>query len=168
MKKLALALAALALAVPAAAQDTRTQVGLGIAIVPLDPLDTVELYVPITIAPQFRLEPSIGITTSDGPGTDSSDFTLGVGGFYVSKLAPQMDMYAGGRLKLNFASVDSGTTDDSGTDIVLAGALGGEYYFVPRFSLGLEGQLGYYSNSEVSGDDSGLFTTGLAFLRMYF
>jgi hypothetical protein len=169
-KKLALALAALALATPALAQDAaRPQFGIGIAIVPLDsPGQTIEVYAPINVAPQLRLEPSLGISTSDGPGNDTSNFTLGLGAFYVSRLAAQLDMYAGGRLKLNFASVDAGTTDDSGTDISLAGALGGEYYLVPRFSLGLEGQLGFFSNSDVSGDDSGLFTTGLAFLRLYF
>jgi hypothetical protein len=86
----------------------------------------------------------------------------------VSRLSPPVDLYYGGRLKLNFASVDDGAADESGVDLILAGALGGEYYLVPRFSVGLEGQLGFFTDSEASGDDSGLFTTGLAFLRLYF
>jgi hypothetical protein len=122
------------------------------------------VYAPINIAPQFRLEPSLGLRTGD----DRSDITLGVGAFLVSPLAQQVDMYAGGRLKLNFADDETGARDESGTDVSIAAALGGEYYLVPRFSLGLEGQLGFYSTSEASGDDSGVFTTGLAFLRLYF
>jgi hypothetical protein len=180
MKRFAVALAALALAAPALAQDhTGGTVGLGVSIVPLETgsynAPTVEVYVPIRLAPQLRLEPSIGIQTVDRPsnsGTpDTSDITLGLGVFFVQKVAAPVDFYAGGRLKLNFASVDSNETNasDSGTDVVVAAALGGEYYFVPKFSLGLEGQLGYYSRSSASIDEAdGFFTTGLAFLRVYF
>jgi hypothetical protein len=164
MKKLALALTALCLATPALAQDARRQFGIGISITPEADagLSPVEVYAPINIAPQLRLEPSLGLRTGD----DSSDITLGVGGFYVAPLAQQVDLYMGGRLKLNFADDDA--NDESGTDVSIAGALGGEYYLVPRFSVGLEGQLGFYALSDASGDDDGLFTTGLGFLRLYF
>jgi hypothetical protein len=84
----------------------------------------------------------------------------------VLRLAPPFDMYAGGRLKLNFAH-ESNATSDSGTDVLLAGAFGGEYYLSPHFSVGAEAQLGWRDNSSVSGDDSFVFTTGLAFLRFY-
>lgn len=172
MKKLAFAIAALALALPAAAQQqpTRTNIGLGVSVTPeADFGSTVELYLPIGIGPALRIEPSVGILTQDSDGNDSSDLTLGVGVFALkSSGATPLDLYFGGRLKLNFASVDDGVNDESGTDISLAAALGGEYYFVPKFSLGLEGQLGFYSTSDVNGDASGFFTTGLGFLRMYF
>jgi hypothetical protein len=178
MKKLVLTLAVLTMALPAAAQEHRTKIGIGIAIEPLETANlvpkTIELYLPIQIAPQLRLEPSLGIATSNGPdgGTDTRDFTLGVGLFFVQSVATPVDMYVGGRLKLNFARVESGPpgarVSNSGGDVALAGALGGEYYFVPKFSMGLEGQLGFYSNSSASGDNSGVFTTGLAFLRLYF
>jgi hypothetical protein len=166
------ALAALTLALPAAAQERRP-VGLGVSIAPfaqavqLSP--AVEVYVPIAIAPQFRLEPSLGIWTNDeDAGLESKDVTLGLGAFFVKQVAPPADMYAGARLKLNFASVDNGVVSDSDTDFVLAAALGGEYYFVPQLSLGLEAQLGLYQRGDVSGNDSGFFTNGLAFLRFYF
>jgi hypothetical protein len=165
MKKLALALVALAVSAPALAApaDERPMIGLGISIDPdAQRSPTIELYAPLRVNPQFRLEPSLGILTGD----DRSDITLGIGAFLVNPLAQQVDWYAGGRLKLNFADDDQ--NDESGTDFSLAGALGGEYYLVPRFSLGLEGQLGFYSASEASGDQDGIFTTGLAFLRMYF
>jgi outer membrane protein with beta-barrel domain len=176
--KLTLAAALLALSFTAAAQE-RPKVGLGIGIAPFAVPTvnaatisrTVELYVPIALAPNLRLEPSLGIASTNQPGNaqDTRDFTLGLGVFYVSRLAPTVDMHMGGRLKLNFAEVSTPALgSDSGTDFSLAAALGGEYYLVPRFSLGLEGELGLYQNSNVSGDDDGWFTTGIAFLRVYF
>jgi hypothetical protein len=184
MKKVVVALAALVLAAPAFAQQSpppheggRPQFGLGVSIIPLQPSSqngliapTVEVYVPIQMGPALRIEPSLGIFTVDEPtgGTDTSNITLGVGVFLQQRVAPPVDLYVGGRLKLNFASFDNGVADDSGTDLLIAAAAGGEYYLAPKFSIGLEGQLGFYSNSEVSGDTSGFFTNGLGFLRVYF
>jgi hypothetical protein len=178
--RLALALSALALASPAAAQQqTRPMLGFGISVAPIAEAaftsPTVELVLPIRVAPAFKLEPSLGIFSRDrpSPGTDTRDITLGVGAFWVKPIAAPMDMYVGGRLKLNFAhestTTGAGTTvSDSGTDMSIAAALGGEYYVVPQFSVGLEGQLGLYNHSLINGDDSGFFTNGLAFLRLYF
>lgn len=173
--RLALAAAAL-LAVPlSAAAQQRPTIGVGVGIAPFAVPGlsrTVEVYVPLAIGPGFRLEPSVGIWTVDRPGAgdDERDVTLGLGAFLVRAIAPTADMYAGGRLKLNFARVEDGATgaDSSGTDLQIAGALGGEVYLVPRLSLGAEAQLGLYQNSDTSGDDSGWFTTGIAFLRVYF
>lgn len=170
MKKLVVALAALALSAPALAQQTGGQFGLGVSITPESSFSpTVEVYFPMNIAPNLRLEPSIGIFSVDNPSTsgagDRRDLTLGAGLFFTQKVAPVVDMYMGGRLKLNFANNDPG---DSGTDFLLAGAAGGEWYVVPKFSLGMEAQLGFFSASEASGDQSGFFTTGLGFMRVYF
>ncbi|BDG04506.1 outer membrane beta-barrel protein [Anaeromyxobacter oryzae] len=182
MKKIVVALAALAFAAPVFAQqqqqptDHRAQFGLGVSIIPLLPTTqsvalspTIEVYVPIQAGPNLRIEPSLGIHTNDQPTAsgqpDRSNITLGVGVFVQQKVAVPVDLYVGGRLKLNFASTNPG---DSGTDFIIAAAAGGEYYLVPKFSVGLEGQLGFYSNSSVSGDDSGFFTNGLGFLRVYF
>jgi hypothetical protein len=172
----AVTLAALALAAPAAAQE-RPAFGIGIGIQPFadtpffegGAVPTVQIYFPLQVAPNLRIEPSFGLLTRNRPGpqADTSDLTLGVGVFLTSRISPPLDLQVGGRLKLNFASVDRPVGDDSGTDLSIAAALGGEYYLAPRFSLGLEAQLGRYQNSDVSGDDSGFFTTGLAFLRVY-
>lgn len=173
MKKLvtfAAVAAALAVAAPASAQQRQGPTfGVGISIFPINPVGpTVEVYVPIGIAPNFRIEPSLGIFTEDADPNEESDVTLGVGAFFVQSVASNVDMYAGGRLKLNFASVDTPAGDDSDTDLSIAAALGAEYYFVPKFSIGLEAQLGLYQLGDVSGDADGFFTNGLAFLRMYF
>jgi hypothetical protein len=175
MKKLAFVVAAVALALPAAAQQQKqTKLGLGVSFAPAQVpgvnAPSIEVYMPIDIGATLRVEPSLGIFTENqgGAGTDSSNITLGAGVFGMKRIAQPVNLYFGGRAKLNFASVDTGAASDSGTDLSLAGALGAEYYFVPNFSLGLEGQLGFYSNSDVSGDSSGFFTNGLGFLRMYF
>jgi hypothetical protein len=168
--RLAAVAAALAVAVPTSAQE-RNQFGVGVSIAPIDSLVTgvpVQVYVPIALAPNFRLEPSLGIRTADADATEESDITLGVGAFYVNRLAPTADMYLGGRLLLNFASESAGAADDSDTDLFIAAALGGEYYFVPKFSIGLEAQLGLYQTGDINGDASGFFTNGLGFLRVYF
>ena len=178
LRRLALAaLAAVALTSATAARAAPAAgptptVGVGISIVPdvLFAMKTVEIFVPITLQ-QLRIEPSIGIFTDNGgPVEDRSDVTLGVGVFYMIPLAAQADLYAGGRLKLNFASVTPvGAGSTSGTDVYILAALGGEYFLAPqRFSIGLEGQLGFRSLSRASGDSNGIYTNGLGFLRLYF
>jgi hypothetical protein len=177
--RLTLALCALALTSPASAAEQRHTLGFGVSYVPFAApsaiLPTAELYLPIQVAPAVRLEPSLGIFTNDEPtpGTDTRDITIGLGAFWVKPLAPPFDMYVGGRLKLNFAkrtdtNAAGASVSDSDTDLYLMAALGGEYYVVPQLSVGLEGELGLYSRGAVHGDDSGFFTTGLAFLRLYF
>jgi len=174
MKKLAFVVAAVALALPAAAaaQQKQTRIGLGVSITPAAEVGpTIQLYMPIDIGAALRVEPSLGIATSNfgqTGATDRSDITIGAGVFGMKRISQPVNLYFGGRAKLNFASEDNGTNSDSGTDLSLAGAIGAEYYLVPSFSVGLEGQLGFYSNSDLSDDVSGFFTTGLGFLRMYF
>ncbi len=173
--RLALALCALALAVPAAAQQQqRPMLGFGVSFVPFASpsaiLPTAELYLPINVAPVLRIEPSLGIFSRDvSGGTKTRDVTLGVGVFYVKSIAAPVDMYVGGRLKLNFAHVETAAgATESDTDVFVAAALGGEYYVVPKFSVGFEGNLGLYQQGTVNGDASGWYTTGLGFMRLYF
>lgn len=178
MKRLLVWLAAFAWTVPALAQEARPAAGVGVAINALGAPDlapTVEVYVPLRVAPNIRVEPSLGLRTVDRPSApgnvDERDLTLGVGVFLMSRVAGPVDLYMGGRLKLNFAKKTFfGGTSDSGTDVLLAAAIGGEEYLAPKFSIGLEGELGYYSNSSAhfTGEESGFFTTGLVFLRVYF
>ncbi len=178
MKRLLVALAFLAWAAPAPAQEARPAFGVGVAINALgapDVAPTVEVYVPMRVAPNLRIEPSLGIRTVNRPSApgnqDERDVTVGVGVFLLSRVSSPVDVYAGGRLKLNFAKKSFfGGTSDSGTDVSIAAALGGENYLSPHFSVGLEGELGYYNNSSASftGEEDGLFTTGLVFVRVYF
>lgn len=178
VRKLTLAVTTLALlaAAPAAhaqAAGDRHQFGLGIGA-NASFGDTIgafpfELYFPIRIAPQVKIEPSLGFQTGDSDTTDFSEFMLGVGVFAVKRVSAPVDLYYGGRLKLDFVSRDNGPgTNVDGTDFYLAGAAGGEYFVVPQFSLGLEANLGYYSLGDASGNQDGFYTTGLFLMRMYF
>ena len=157
-----------------AQQQAGGKVGIGVGLVPeafVNPTSpAVEVYVPIAITPAFRLEPSVGIRTSDDSTTNvkRSDVTIGVGAFFVQRPSANSDLYFGGRLKLNFAGIDTPAGSDSGTDFGIAAAAGAEYYLAAKFSLGVEAQLGYYAQSDVSGDTSGFFTNGILFGRFYF
>jgi hypothetical protein len=173
----ALAVPAAALAVPSGSTSSsndagRPQWGVGVAVLPpgLSSFSATEIYLPIQVAPALRVEPSLGILTADSGPVSESQLVLGVGVLLQRRVGTATDLYYGGRLKLGFASVstDGPGGDDSGVDVVLAGAFGGEHWLGEHFSLGLEAQLGYYSLSAPSGDASGLFTAGLVLARVYF
>jgi hypothetical protein len=177
LRRLALTITALTLlvtAAPALAQGAaadRRQFGFGIgANASFDETTGAypyEIYVPLRLGPALKLEPSIGILTGSGD-NDFSDVLLGIGVFAVRRVSAPVDLYFGGRLKLNFVSEEiAGGEDDSDTDFYITAAAGGEYFVVPAFSLGLEANLGYYALGDLSGDQSGLYSTGIFFLRMY-
>lgn len=185
------ALAALALTTPALAQGyaqqhSTPQFGLGVGIT--DAGTTMPGYlffVPINVIPQLRVEPLIGWarrdTDADGK---SSDFTMGVGVFWVHPLAAQLQLYAGGRLASQWASYEpanfgaNGTSKWSRRDTILALAAGGEYLPIPRVALGAEFQLGYVSVGDTKttqwngitatgGGGSGTATQATIFARIY-
>jgi hypothetical protein len=171
-RKTMLALAALAAAAPAAAQTQR--VGLGIAA-NFDSTETglsrVYVLVPIQLAGNLRIEPMLGINTYDSDGTDASDITLGAGVLFALSASQQAQVYAGGRLALDFVSWDSGVAEESGVDFRVAGTLGGEFFLAPRFSLGAEADFGFYSTSDGNfdiGNASGFYTAGYLISRFYF
>lgn len=151
------------------AAPSQPKVGVGISLASDGNFSSpAEILVPIILNPTIRVEPSLGILTRNfGGGASSRDIVLGVGVFMAKRAAPSTDLLFGGRLKLGFAKVDNGVADDSGNDILVAGAAGAEHWFSDRFTVGLEAQLGFYSLSEVSGDASGLFTQGLVIARLY-
>jgi hypothetical protein len=180
--RLALLLSA-ALALPAAAQDNAS-IGVGVG------LDTSELavlqagagtpfaiYVPMQLKQGLRIEPSLGVFTQNvSGGGDSSVWDLGVGAFFPLKTAPSYVLSAGGRLNLTFVSQSAGTGGSaSATGVALAAAVAGEWFAAPRFSLGAEGQLGFYSIGDLEAGGvtlqagvSGLRTRGILFARFWF
>jgi hypothetical protein len=151
-------------------------------------------FVPMNLTQSFRLEPFVGWARAKldnvpaGVGGNqqfspflqgkSSDFTLGVGGFFVAPLAPQVQVYVGGRLASEWQSVESNASAKaSRRNTVLAAALGGEYLPVPRVAFGGELQLGliWYGDTDytapgfsVSGGGGwGTATQGTLFVRFY-
>ncbi len=150
-------------------------------------------FVPINATPVLRIEPFIGWARSDvdplpagfgganqfapGVGT-ASEFTLGVGGFYVAPLAPQVQLYAGGRLASQWQSLTIGGDKSSRRNTMLALAAGGEYLPVPRVAFGGELQLAYiwYGDYDLTlggasasgGGGTGSATQATLFARFYF
>lgn len=141
-----LAVAILALPSNAEAQAALRKFGLGVNVG-----TNVGFEVPINLTPTFRVSPLLTIINSStttkpdgGDETKSGSSTIGVGVGAYSLMRPEGPylMYVGGRVGAIMASQteDNGSDEvtESGTDIFLAGALGGEYFFNPRFSLGAE------------------------------
>lgn len=195
----AAAISALALSTPALAQQASAKgdpkVGIGVGLTSslgvtgsttAAPDTGYLFFVPINVAPNFRIEPLIGWSRSDtdASGKDS-DFTLGVGAFFVQPLAQQLQLYAGGRLASRWVSHQDaaygapGTAKDSRRDTLLALAAGGEYLPIPRVAIGAEFQLGWVSigdttvtsgptGAQVSGGGgSGSATQATLFARVY-
>jgi hypothetical protein len=200
----AVALAALALSTPALAQQAVKQeprFGVGVGITGSgtthdgSPDFGTLFFVPMNLTPSFRLEPFVGWARADldnvpagvggnqafAPflnGEKSSDITLGVGGFYVAPLAPQVQVYLGGRLASQWQSISNTAGGKaSRRNTVLAGALGGEYLPVPRVAFGGEVQLGliWYGDTDYTapgfsttgGGGSGSATQATLFVRFY-
>jgi outer membrane protein with beta-barrel domain len=191
------ALASLALSLPALAQEReRPRVGVGVGLTTFDfnvsmlassfPAAVPDsIYVPIALTPTFRLEPQIGAAslsqnTGNEPSIETSVVSLGLGVFWLFPTSPQLDVYVGGRVvrtsyssKLKFNPPRTSETTE-GADIRVIPALGGEYSFHPRFSLGAEVQLQLISFGDrtvstggtIPGG-SGLQTAGLFFARVY-
>lgn len=195
----AAALAAITLSTPALAQQgtarPEPKIGIGVGLtssigVTGSATATPDLgylfFVPINVAPNFRIEPLIGWARQDTDATGKdSDFTLGIGAFYVQPLAQQLQLYAGGRLGSRWVSHKDaaygapGTTKDERRDTLLALAAGAEYLPIPRVALGAEFQIGYVSIGDTTvtsgptgaqasgGGGSGSATQATLFARFY-
>lgn len=190
------ALASLALSAPAAAQQQRPRVGVGVGLSTFDfnvsalansfPAAVPDsVYVPIALTPTFRIEPQIGVATlnqnsGNNPSIETSVVSVGLGAFWLVPASDQMDVYFGGRVvrtsfssKLKFDPPRTNETTD-GADLRFIPAVGGEYSFHPRFSLGAEVQLQLivFGDRTVSTGGSipggsGVQTAGLLFARVY-
>lgn len=188
----------LAAALPAAAQKAaQARVGLGIGLptselaasILGDPatgrgLSAPQLYVPINVTPNIRIEPQIGVFTidDDASGDSMSIWSIGTGAFWLMPLGGNVSMYVGPRLVLSFfdAEEDLGGGDTrrtEGTDVLIAAAVGGEYAVHPRFSVGAEGQIGRTWIGDRDVTETGVTVTeqggsswstqGIVFVRVY-
>lgn len=189
--------AALTFAAPAAAQPSqpsqgRVGIGLGMPVNQLSQLLGIggsgaslepQIYVPINISPNLRIEPQLGYfkLSDDDAQTETSSFTIGAGVFFVKPVVQQTQLYLGGRLALNwFRDEDQNTPAKfEQTNLTIAGVFGGEYLPSPWFSVGAEAQLAYTALGDpdvtdtagvtTTGQGGSIFSTaGLLFLRVYF
>lgn len=171
MKKLLFAAFALVLAGSAsAAEGGKPTLGVGFALGGGSLVSTTtelvvpggnnRIVVPINVGPNLRLEPFLGFSyrreTTSFPNGDvivtRSALALGTALYVTKDVGQNVEMYGGGRLAILRAadSVDDkrplgGSTDHSAIGFGLAAVGGAEYYFSPRFSLGVEAELGFDS-----------------------
>ncbi len=193
--------AALTVAAPAAAQQPSQQsqgrvgIGLGMPVNQLGQLLGIfggsasvepQIFVPINISANLRIEPQLGYfrISDDADDTDDSSFTLGAGVFFVKPVVQQTQLYLGGRLAVNWTRDEDRTSSTNvdkteQTNVTIAGVFGGEYLPSPWFSVGAEAQLAYTALGDpettnsagvsVTGQGGSIFSTvGLMFLRVYF
>jgi hypothetical protein len=167
-----------------AAAGAPPRIGVGVSLTTFDlasadvgfPVPTpADIYVSIDMG-QLRVEPSLGISHYAIEGGDkATSFNLGVGALIQLKQTRTASVYVGPRLFLDFVSARNGAGySDSGVDLTLAGALGGEWFADPRFSLGAEVRLGFTAAGQLSeagnvlrAGSSRFSTSGLLFLRFY-
>ncbi len=194
MLRLAAVVAAVALAVPAAAQEStsgRVGIGVGLPTSELGALFTggdatlpAQIYVPINLLPNLRVEPQIGILSVDRDDTfELSVWSIGAGVFYMMPLGQQAQLYVGPRLVLSLFNEKDwdgpfDVTEREGTDLYIAAALGGELQPHPRISVGAEAQLGYFNIGDrdvtrtgnptvTEPGGSSIQTQGVIFVRVY-
>lgn len=171
MRKTLFALAALLVAVTAsAAEGGKPFLGAGIAIGggSFDPFGlgtgggATKILVPMNVAPGIRIEPFIAysqqrIKDSTSPiGDDlnwASRLTLGASAVLTKDVGNNAELYGGGKLSIvrlangfeNKSVTPNTSGDDSFIGFGIAAVGGAEYYFSPRFAIGVEGELGYES-----------------------
>ncbi len=167
----------------APAQQLTTRVGFGVSLNPVAlvnlssasalflPVGLTDIYIPIQIGNNFRLEPDAGYlsmstetkypqtTYSPAYSSNSSNSMtrIGLGAFYVMPVDTSFRSYVGPRFGLLFTSSESsstypGSTNTSSdeTDFYLGLAAGGEYMLSTHFSVGCEVQFNYVNLGEPS------------------
>ncbi len=155
MRKLLFARAAVLAASTASAAEGGATLGLGTKVGG----DSLDITVPVNIAPGFRIEPFVGFshtkdtdTVSNPLGdeiTTDNEFDIGVAVLVTKEVAPSVELIGGGKIGLGFLSTKfeapGVSASDSRTAFMIAAVGGAEYYFSPRFALGVEAELGLHT-----------------------
>jgi hypothetical protein len=181
MRKLLLCLAVAMTAATASAQEaTKPFIGVGATV------NTNQGYisVPLNLSPVFRLEPFIGLdyhreTDRTSPLGDvittNREFDLGVGAFFLQDMGSQVELIAGGKIELGFVKdqvedkASNVTVSDSFTGFGIAAVGGAEYYFSPRFALGVEAELGLRTAEAVTDvRDTFVYTATFVTAKAFF
>ena len=108
--------------------------------------EQIDILVPLWVSPNLSLAPALRIVSV---GDSYTDYGIGAS-LRVYRRSATVSPYVGLR---GMALVISPKTGDGWTDFVVGGAFGGDYFFDPQFSVGVEAQL----NVSVSADASTRF-----------
>lgn len=181
MRKLLLGLAVALFATTASAQAAKPFLGVGAKVGE----GTAVVAVPMNVSPIIRVEPYLGYTQNrytdaSDPAGDfkrwSSELALGAGVFLVNDVGSNVELHYGGRLGIvrvaqgfEDEAVDfSDDTSDMGFQLAAVG--GAEYYFSPRFALGVEAEI-YVDTIEYGDTDeryTNFGTNTFVTARLYF
>jgi hypothetical protein len=197
MKKTLFAIAALLLATSAsAAEGGKPFLGVGVAIgggtlagvtppAVSIPAGVNRILIPINVTSALRVEPFLGYTqrreknTANPLGDDTrwaSLLSLGAGVYLTKDVGASVELYGGGKLSIFRVAAaredkadPANDYDHSAFGFGLAAVGGAEYYFSPRFSLGVEAELGFDSiESEPDVKDTNIGTAAFLTARVYF
>lgn len=170
------------LTLPLAAQDHRAarRVGVGITV------PDVGVLLPINVGPHLRLEPFVDFFAArvDYPVTSDTVWDastqIGLGLFSVAAPQEQFAVYFGPRIGYLHGSTrfngPPGQTSTTSKGWFVAGAIGGEYSVVSRFSVGGEAKVQFNHTSSSSNGSSGIgpsllarswFSSGALVVRFY-
>lgn len=165
-KKLIITLLVLSPLLGKAQEDKRT-IGLTASL----QTSQMDIMVPIWLGESIVIAPSINVSSVENAGT-----SFGVGlvpKFFLNskKLRPYVSARAA--LFMSSSSNNNQFETNNTMDILTGLAFGGEYFFDPRFSLGVEAQANVTISDENSakfGNPGGInFNTGMAILaNVYF
>lgn len=170
---------------PLAAQDHShaRRVGVGITV------PDIGLSFPINAASHFRIEPFVDFfaARADFPVTSDTSWEsstqIGVGLFLMTTSQERLAVYFGPRIgylhgstRVNGSSVPAGQASTTSKGWFAAGAIGGEYSVVSRFSVGAEAKVQFNHTSSTSSGTANigpslfarsLFTSGAVVVRFY-
>ena len=170
------------LALPLAAQNhpAARRVGVGITV------PDFGVLLPINVGPHLRLEPFVDFfagrvdfpVTSDTAWQSSTEIGLGL--LYVAAPQERLAVYFGPRLGYLHGSTkvsgSVGQTSTTSKGWFVAGAIGGEYSMVPRFSMGAEAKVQFNHTSASSNGSLDIgpslfarswFSSGALVVRFY-
>lgn len=186
MRKLLFAVLAAALASTASAAEGKPFIGVGATLgANFQAAEGYTIVVPINVAPAIRVEPFLAYgqhretdtSNSAGDVTDwSSGLSIGAGVYLLKDMGSNVELSLGGRLAINREAIGTNneitdvSTDSSAVGFGLAAVGGLEYYFSPKFALGVEGELfvDTIKNSDTDVRDTSFGTDARVTARIYF
>jgi len=110
------------------------------------------IQVPIWFAKNISVAPGIGFTTAQDIGSELTAIVTPRYYFRTEEVAPYVGLRGGAIFDM--PNTDNNPSATDGTDWIAGIAAGAEYFFVPKFSIGVEAQ-GNFSFSDENSDRFG-------------